>query len=251
MRSWSRLETSSSARMMRSSRSAHLAWRASLSAGMRTVAALLATRVEARLEQLHQVAGDVDVVAQRVLDVVLRERRAALAHVLGVGAQQRRLAPGQPGREDERVEAVALVVAVPHRRDGVLEQLARVVGHRRGGSAARSRRCRTPAPGPRAGRAARRRPRPRWSRGSAAPRTATAAARSGRPSAGPRRAARRRPRRARAPSPRRPRSARAGRGRPRRSAAGSPPCRPPGSRRRRSARSGCPAPRRTSRSPRW
>ena len=55
-------------------------------------------RVEPRLEQLHQQPGDVDVVAQRVLDVVQRERRVPLPHVLRVRAQHRRLPPGQAGR---------------------------------------------------------------------------------------------------------------------------------------------------------
>ncbi len=80
---------------------------------------------EPRLEQLHQQPGDVDVDPERVLDVVLRERRAALAHVLRVGAQHGRLPPGQPGAEHQRVEPVDLVVAVPHRVQRVLEELAR------------------------------------------------------------------------------------------------------------------------------
>ena len=84
----------------------------------------VAARVEAGLEQRHQTAGDVDVLLQRVLDVVLRERGPALPHVLRVGPQHGRLPPGQPDREDQRVEAVDLVVALPDRGDGVLEQLA-------------------------------------------------------------------------------------------------------------------------------
>ena len=77
-----------------------------------------------------QQPGDVDVVAQRALDVVERERRVPLPHVLRVGAQHGRLPPGQPGAEHQRVEAVDLVVAVPDRADRVLEQLARVVRQR-------------------------------------------------------------------------------------------------------------------------
>ncbi len=82
--------------------------------------------VEAGLEQRQQASGDVDVVEQRLLDVVLRERGAALAHVLRVGAQHRRLPPRQPDREDQGVEPVGLVLPVPHRGHGVLEQLAGV-----------------------------------------------------------------------------------------------------------------------------
>ena len=109
---------------MRSSRSWHCAWRASPSAGM-------SWRVPGSKRASNSAtsdAGDVDVALERALDVVLRERRAALAHVLRVGAQHRRLPPGQPGREHQRVEAVALVAPVPHRGDGVLEALAHVVG---------------------------------------------------------------------------------------------------------------------------
>ncbi len=89
-------------------------------------------RVEPGLEQLHQQPGDVHVVAQRVLDVVERERGVPLAHVLGVGAQHGRLPPGQAGAEHERVEPVDLVVAVPDGAERVLEQLA---GQRRDGPA--------------------------------------------------------------------------------------------------------------------
>ena len=89
----------------------------------------LAAGVEPGLEQLHQVAGDVDVVAERPFDVVLGERRATLAHVLRVGAQHGRLPPGEAGSQDECVEAVALVLVVPRSGHRVLEQLAHVVGH--------------------------------------------------------------------------------------------------------------------------
>ncbi len=86
-------------------------------------------RVEPGLEELHQQPGDVDVVAQRVLDVVEGERRVPLLHVLRVGAEHGGLPPGQAGAEHQRVEAVDLVVAVPHGAQGVLEQLARERGH--------------------------------------------------------------------------------------------------------------------------
>ena len=85
-------------------------------------------RVEPRLEQLPQQPRDVGVAAQRRLDVVDGEGRVALLHVLRVRAQHGRLPPGQPGGEDEGVEPVDLVVAVPDRADGVLEQAAHLVG---------------------------------------------------------------------------------------------------------------------------
>ncbi len=93
---------------------------------------LVATGEEPRLEQLDQHPGDVHVDAKRVLDVVLGERRAALAHVACVGAEQQRLPPGQSDREHEGVEAVALVAAVPDRKDGVLEEVTGVGGEAAG-----------------------------------------------------------------------------------------------------------------------
>ena len=84
--------------------------------------ALGAPGVEARLEELDEQAGDVDVAAQRLLDVVEGEGRVALLEVLRVGPQHRGLAPGQAGGEDELVEAVDLVEAVPHRAQRLGEQ---------------------------------------------------------------------------------------------------------------------------------
>ncbi len=73
----------------------------------------VATRIEAGLEEADQAAGDVDVVEQRVLDVVGREGGPALAHVFGVGAQQARLPPGEAGGagllDSRRVRTLASV----------------------------------------------------------------------------------------------------------------------------------------------
>ncbi len=88
----------------------------------------VATGIEARLEEADQQAGDGHVAQQRVLDRVLREGGAALAHVLRVRAQHHDLAPGQAGGQHQGVEPVALVAALPHRVHGVLEQLARTAG---------------------------------------------------------------------------------------------------------------------------
>ena len=91
----------------------------------------VAAGVEAGLEQLDEEPGDVGVPAQRLLDVVDRERAVALLHVLGVGAEHGGLPPGQAGAEHQRVEPVDLVVPVPDRPDRVLEGLAHLVGHPR------------------------------------------------------------------------------------------------------------------------
>lgn len=79
------------------------------------------------LEERDQQPGGVDVVAEGVLHVVLAEGGAGLAHVLGVRAQDDGLAPGQTGAQHEGVEVVVLGLAVPDRREGVLEALAGVV----------------------------------------------------------------------------------------------------------------------------
>ncbi len=78
--------------------------------------------VEARLEQPHQQPGDLAVGAQALLDVGLAERRPTLAQVLRVGPQHHRLPPGEAGAQHQRVEAVALGRARPHRGERVLEQ---------------------------------------------------------------------------------------------------------------------------------
>ena len=97
--------------------------------GLPVGAQAVLARVEAGLEEVDQHPGDVDVAAQRLLDVVEGEGRVALAHVLGVRPQHGGLPPGQAGREHQGVEAVDLVVAVPDRTQGVLEELAGQDGH--------------------------------------------------------------------------------------------------------------------------
>ena len=243
MRSWSRLATSSRAWVSRRSTSSTLAT-PRLVAGVQAALA----RVEPGLEELHQQPGDVDVVAQRVLDVVERERRVALAHVLRVGAQHRRLPPGQAGAEHQRVEPVDLVVAVPDRAQGVLEQLAgqgrdglavaqaELVDERRAAQALE-------LVGPLVDDLDAHRGQHRQHLGQR-----QRPARSGTPSAGPRRGRRPSPRRATGRCPRRRRrrrSPRAGRGRRNRWRGGSPPCRPPGTSRGTGGPGARPTPRRT------
>ena len=218
-------------------------------ASARAVEAVLAG-VEPRLEELPQEPGDVDVAAQRRLDVVDRERRVALLHVLRVGAQHRGLPPGQPGGEHQRVEAVDLVVAVPDRADGVLEQARARRRGGRAGTAARTRR-RSSAASQAVElvgalvehlHAHRRQHRQDLRR-------ARAASRCGTPSAGPRRGRRRAGRTATGRCPGRCRSPRGGRRRARRWSGRSPPCRPPGRSRRTSGPAASRSPRRTP--PRW
>ena len=65
---------------------------------------------------------------QHPLHVVLAEPHAGLPQVLGAGPQQGHLAPGQAGRQDQRVEAVVFGLAVPQRGQGVLEDLPQAAG---------------------------------------------------------------------------------------------------------------------------
>ena len=71
----------------------------------------LAGQVEACLEQAHQLHGDGGVVVQRGGDVAQVEADADLLQVAAIGAQQRHLAPGQPGAEHQAVEGIVLGVA--------------------------------------------------------------------------------------------------------------------------------------------
>ena len=57
--------------------------------------------------------GDRRIGAERALHVVLAEGDAGLAQVLGVGAQDRDLAPGEPGAQHQPVQPVALQRAGP------------------------------------------------------------------------------------------------------------------------------------------
>ena len=71
--------------------------------------------VEPDGEQVDELAGDLGLGHQGRLDILLAEGRPGLTEVLGHGAQDDDLAPGEPGTEDERVEAVRLDPAVPDR----------------------------------------------------------------------------------------------------------------------------------------
>ena len=95
------------------------------------VDAALPGRVEPGLEQPDQQPGDGRVGAQHPLHVVLAEAHPALAQILGVGAQQVNLAPGQAGHQHQGVEPVVLVLAVPQRGQRVLEDLPEAAGRGR------------------------------------------------------------------------------------------------------------------------
>ncbi len=79
------------------------------------------------LEEVHQQPRGVHVGAERVLHVRLGERGAGLPQVLRVRAQHHGLPPVETGPQHQVVEVVVLRPAGPHRREGVLEPLARVV----------------------------------------------------------------------------------------------------------------------------
>ena len=78
-------------------------------------------RIEARREQLGELAGQGRVGGQGLLHVGLAVRAADLEQVLAAGAQHRDLAPVEPGAEHELVEAVVLRIAAPDAGERVLE----------------------------------------------------------------------------------------------------------------------------------
>ena len=69
--------------------------------------------IEARHEEVGHQAGDRRVGAERALHVILAEGDAGLPQVLGVGAQDRDLAPGKPRPQHQPVQPVAFQRACP------------------------------------------------------------------------------------------------------------------------------------------
>ena len=69
--------------------------------------------VEARLEQRDQQAGNAGMSGQRAFHILLAERYAGLAQVLGDGAQDHHLAPIHVGQQDQPVKAVTCRLSVP------------------------------------------------------------------------------------------------------------------------------------------
>ena len=80
-------------------------------------------RIEAQLEQLHDLGGDLLVLDQRVRHVALRIGHADLPQEARERAHQRHVAPHQPGRQHERVVAVVLGAAAHDDQEGAFELL--------------------------------------------------------------------------------------------------------------------------------
>ena len=79
----------------------------------------LANRIEPRLEQPHQVRGDVRVLRERVVAVLLGELRAHPLPVLPIGAQDLHLSPVQSRERHQPVQRIGFGVTSPHGRDGL------------------------------------------------------------------------------------------------------------------------------------
>ena len=105
MRSSSRLSTACSA----------VSIAAAMAASSRTLRSVAArrARVETGVEQSDDLRRNAGVLAQRRPHIVLRERHADLAQKARQRADQRDVAPDQPGRQHQRVVAVVLGAARP------------------------------------------------------------------------------------------------------------------------------------------
>ena len=80
--------------------------------------------VEPRHEQFDERAGDVGMCGERFRHIGVAVQRADLAQVAAVRAQQRHLAPREPGEDDEPVEPVVFDRTRKHREERILEQVA-------------------------------------------------------------------------------------------------------------------------------
>jgi hypothetical protein len=85
-------------------------------------------RVQPQLEQLDQHARDGGVAPESGFDGGLRQRKADLLEVLGIGAQHHHLARLQAGAQHQAVEIVVLDFAAQHQQEGVLEAARHLVG---------------------------------------------------------------------------------------------------------------------------
>ncbi len=95
-----------------------------LAAGVDVILATLTLRVEAQIEQLHQLAGDIRMAAQRIGDVGLGETEADLLQVARVGTQHRHFTPVQARADDQAVEGIGFGFAGPDLLEGFDEALA-------------------------------------------------------------------------------------------------------------------------------
>ena len=112
MRSSSRLVTASSAASICSRSAAILISRAGC----------VETRIELGDEIGDEAGCDAGMARQRVGDIALRIGRADLAQIAPERAQQRRLAPGEAGRQHELVEAVGFGEAAELRHQRRLDR---------------------------------------------------------------------------------------------------------------------------------
>ena len=78
-------------------------------------------RIEAGVEQAHDLRRDGGVLSQRRPHVILRVRHADLAQETRQRADQRDVAPHEPGREHQRVVAVVLGAAAHDREETALD----------------------------------------------------------------------------------------------------------------------------------
>jgi hypothetical protein len=101
-------------------------------------------RVEARLEEGEQVAGDPRVRGERRLDEALRQRKADLPQVLRVRSQDDDVGRARMRRDDQAVEFVVLDFATEDAPERVFEH-GRALGHLRRAAATgcRNRRSQT------------------------------------------------------------------------------------------------------------
>ncbi len=84
---------------------------------------LLASRIEALLEQGKQQLGDVRITGKRLFDIGLAEGDTGLAHVFCIGTQHRNLTTREAGPQYQTVEAVIFQPLVPDGGEGFLEAL--------------------------------------------------------------------------------------------------------------------------------
>ena len=86
----------------------------------------LAGGIEQRLEELHQLPGDMRVSHQTVVLVAARELGPQQLAILPVGTQDRDLAPREPPGDHQPVQPVRPGTAVPDRAERLADQLAQL-----------------------------------------------------------------------------------------------------------------------------
>ncbi|VXC89677.1 hypothetical protein PSEUDO9AZ_20590 [Pseudomonas sp. 9AZ] len=87
----------------------------------------LARQVEARLEQAHQLLGDISVVDQGAGDIAEVEAQANLLEVTRIGTQQRHVTPRHGSHQHQTVEAVVLRRAANDIDEGALQSVVELL----------------------------------------------------------------------------------------------------------------------------